>query len=88
MVEDSEVKADFNMKEEIAQEEPHEGGKSDNEADDDKKSASDGEGREDSQAEEDKDSQAGEDEVGEEEEGNQEGPKSSPEVRRRRPRKD
>ncbi|XP_050708555.1 thioredoxin-related transmembrane protein 1-like isoform X2 [Eriocheir sinensis] len=88
LVEDSEVKAECNMKEEVAEAEPLQGNKSDNEAEDEeKKSASDGEGREDSQAEEDKDSQASEEEEEKEEEC-QEGLKSSPEVRRRRPRRD
>lgn len=76
------------MKENATQAESLQGGKSDNEAEDEeKKSASDGEDREDSQAEEDKDSQASEEEEENEEEC-QEGLKSSPEVRRRRPRKD
>ncbi|KAG0718241.1 Thioredoxin-related transmembrane protein 1 [Chionoecetes opilio] len=91
LVEDSDVRTDGNMKEEPAQEEVCQVGKSDNEADDDndegKSGGSDEEGKEDSQAEDDKDSQAGEEEEEEEQEA-QEGVKSSPEVRRRRARKD
>uniref|UniRef100_A0A0P4W2K1 Thioredoxin-related transmembrane protein 1 n=1 Tax=Scylla olivacea TaxID=85551 RepID=A0A0P4W2K1_SCYOL len=90
LVEDSEVRAEANMKEEATQGEPPEGGRSDNEADDNderRSGASDGEGKEDSQAEEDKDSQAG-DEEEEKDEEQQEDLKNSPEVRRRRPRKD
>ena len=79
-MEDSDVRAEPNMKEEAAQGEPTQGGKSDNEVDDDDDND---ERKEDSQAEEDKDSQAGE-----EEEEHLEDLKNSPEVRRRRPRKD